>query len=152
MTVKVTVGGLEGLQSALQDLPKATGRNVLKRALLKAAEPIVAAAKSHAPEETGDLRGSITVGTKLTKRQKRLHRKQGKRDVEVFIGPGPARHSGQPPDYAHLVEFGSIHNEPHPFMRPAWDKGKTAVVDSVSDDLWNEIARAAARLAKKSKG
>jgi HK97 gp10 family phage protein len=152
MTVKISISGLDEIQAALEELSKATGRNVLKRALLKAAEPIVADARSYAPVASGALRDSITVGTRLTKRQKRLHRKAAKTDVEVFVGPGPARNSDQPPQYAHLVEFGSIHNDPHAFMRPAWDKAKTNVIDRVADDLWAEVKRAAERQAKKAKG
>ena len=65
MSITVSVSGLKELDQALGELPKATARNVLKRTLAKAAEPIVAEAKQHAPVATGRLRDSIIASTRL---------------------------------------------------------------------------------------
>ena len=52
------VEGFKELESALKELPKATGRNCIRRALTKAADPIVQSAKSMAPKGiTGNLSG-----------------------------------------------------------------------------------------------
>ena len=46
-------------------------------------------------------------------------------------------------------EFGNENHGPQPFARPAWDANKSAMLDGITDDLWQEIQIAAARLAKK---
>lgn len=141
MKMTVRVEGLKELQQALLELPKATGRNVVRRALRNAGEPMANTMKARVPVEEGHLKNSIGVGTKLTRRQKSLHKK--KSEVELFVGAGadPA---------AHLVEFGSVHNSPEPFVRPAWDSGKGGALERIRGELANEIEKARARLARKA--
>lgn len=149
MAQKVKIHGLRELEKALAELPKATGKNVLRRVLRTRAQPIADAAISAAPDDPvtqgNDLRSSIAVGTVLSKRQKSLHRKMFKNDkaaVEMFVGAGPL-------PQAHLQEFGAPQHDPQPFMRPAWDGGKAQLLEGLKDDLWTEIKKAADRLAKK---
>lgn len=137
----VRVEGLRELERALAQLPKATGKNVLKRTLMKAGQPIEVAAEAQAPELRGHLKRSISTSTKLTKRQKSQHRKQS--TVEVFVGAG-----GLP--QAHLQEFGTVDHPPQPFLRPAWDANKMRALESIKGDLWAEIKKAAERLARKA--
>lgn len=143
MTIKIE--GLRELEDALRELPKATGKLVLRRALIKAGEPVRAAAEALAPVpkdgSTPHLKPSITVSQKLSRRQKQLYRAES--PVEVFIGPAPL------PE-AHLQEFGSSVNSAQPYMRPAWDTEKNAVLDSVKKDLTDEIEKARQRLARKA--
>ena len=150
MATRVRVDGLRELEKALADLPKATGKNVLRRVLRKRATPIADDMKAKAPDDpaTGgmDLRNSIGVGTRLSKRQGKMHRKMFKSDkasVEMFVGAGPVPH-------AHLQEFGTAHHGPQPFARPAWDAGKGPLLDGLKDDLWQEIQKSAQRLARKA--
>lgn len=145
----VKIDGLRELEKALATLPKATGKNVLRRVLRARAEPIADAARASAPDDpattSGDLKSGIAVGTKLSKRQAGLHRKMFKNDraaVEMFAGAGPD-------PAAHTQEFGTINHPPQPFMRPAWDGQKSQVLDGIAGDLWSEINKAAARVAKK---
>lgn len=147
--MKVRIEGLREVERALAELPKATGKNVLRRVLKARAQPIANAARSMAPDDpaTGgdDLHTSIGVSTVLSKRQKGQHKKMFRNDkaaVEMFVGAGAL-------PQAHLQEFGTVNHGPQPFLRPAWDAGKTAVLDGIKDDLWIEIDKAAARLAKK---
>ena len=154
----VRIEGLRELEKALAELPKATGKNVLRRTLRKAAEPMVAAAQSKAPVDSGGLRDSIQIATRLSRRQARLHRKMFKDDrasVEIFAGVSALPH-------AHLLEFGTgprYHKSgkyvgqvaPHPFMRPAWDAHKRPMLDAISKELGEEIMKAAQRLARKKK-
>jgi HK97 gp10 family phage protein len=141
--MKVKVEGLSEIMTALRELPNATAKNVMKRVLLKRAEPVAERARQLAPFKEGHLKASIHVSTKLTKRQKGRHRKVHRDDVEVFVGPGadPA---------AHLQEYGSSIHPAQPFMRPAWDQTKDDLLDGVGADMWAEIEKAAARLAKKA--
>ena len=143
MVMKVKVEGLEGIEQALKELPRATGKNVLRRVLRKRGQPIADKARSLVPVDEGDLKASIAVSTKLTKLQRRKHKKFDKDDVEVFVGAGSH-------PQAHLQEFGSSIHGPQAFMRPAWDAGKKAVLKGIGVDLWAEINKAAKRLARKA--
>ncbi len=143
MSVRVKVSGLREIEAALKNLPKATAKNVVRRVLKTRAKPIADAAQRLAPIDDGDLQKSITVGTKLSKAQRSKHRKRTPGTVEMFVGAGPN-------PQAHLQEFGTKDHPPQPFMRPAWDGGKEALLAGIKDDLWAEIQKASARLAKKA--
>lgn len=145
MTVKTT--GFKDLERALMQIEKAsTAKGVMRRALKKAAQPIADKAEAMAPEDKGTLKASVAVGTKLSRRQKRLHRKMFKNDkatVEMFVGAGPL-------SSAHNQEFGNEHNAPQPFMRPAWDAEAQPTLDRLGKEMWSEIEKQAKRAAKKA--
>lgn len=156
LTVKVE--GLRELNQALEDLPKATSRNVVKRTLIKALLPMEAIASAHAPELTGELKESIDISQKLSSRQKRLHQAEfggkavrtaegfksdPKTEVFVFMGPRPGSKT-------IVQEFGSAYVTPHPYMRPAWDGGSRKALEIIADQLALEIDAAAKRLARKA--
>jgi HK97 gp10 family phage protein len=141
ITVKVT--GLREIETALKNLPKATSKNVVRRVMKARAQPMAETARRMAPVDDGDLQKSITVGTKLSRAQRSKHRKRTPGTVEMFVGAGPN-------PQAHLQEFGTQHSPPQPFMRPAWDTGKEAFLDGIKADLWAEIEKASARLARKA--
>jgi HK97 gp10 family phage protein len=140
----VKVEGLKALQTALQELPKATAQGVMLRVLKKRAQPIADAARQLVPVASGELRNSIVVSTKLTRRQRGQHEKAGPNDVEVFVGPGAL-------PQAHLQEFGTFKEPPQPFMRPAWDRERNGVLEGLKGDLWAEIEKAATRLSSKAR-
>lgn len=149
--VTVSVEGLREVAAALGDLGKATGRNVMRRVALARLEPMAEEARRLAPDDpdTGgnDLKTSIAVSTKLGKRQARINRRS-KSEAEAYMGPaGPA---GKVPPQGIQQEFGNKNHPPQPFMRPAWDGGKDALLEGIADDLWAEISKAAARQAKKA--
>lgn len=133
----VRVEGLREIDQALGQLPKATGKNVLRRVGRARLEPMADVARNKVPVDNSDLKDSIAVSTKNPKR----HRKQS--TVEVHMGPG--RHP-----QAHLQEFGTQHHGPQPYMRPAWDGGKGDLLTGLADDLWSEIDKAAKRIARKA--
>lgn len=145
MTVKTT--GLKDVDAALAKIEKkATQKAVMRRALKTAAQPMADAAKSKAPRDDGDLQASIGVSTKLSDRQKKLHRKLFRNDkaaVEMFVGPG------QLPQ-AHNQEFGNEHHGPQPFMRPAWDQEAMPTLERLGQEMWSEIDKQAKRAAKKA--
>lgn len=146
MATRVKVEGLRELEQALRDLPQATGKAVLRRVLKQIAQPIADHAKRLAPRDTGALQASITVSSKLSRRQRSVHRKMFKDDrasVEMFVGAGAL-------PQATLREFGGDDHPAQPFMRPAWDANKSRALDTVKASLWDEIQKAAARLAKKA--
>jgi HK97 gp10 family phage protein len=135
------IEGLAELDEALQELPKATARNVLKRVLVEQGQPIKDAGEALAPRLTGGLKESYTVGTKLSRRQKSQNSKES--DVEVYIGPGPAAKSVQ-------TEFGNAHQAAQPHLRPAFDGNVMKVLDGIRSSLEEQIEKARQRLAKKA--
>lgn len=143
----VKVEGLKAVEAALGDLPKATGKNVLRRVALARLEPMAEEARRRAPEEDSDLKDSIAVSTKSSRYAKWKSRKQN--TVEAYMGPG-GEGSGHAPPQGSLQEFGTSRHAAQPFMRPAWDGGKADLLDGIADDLWSEINKASARLEKKA--
>jgi hypothetical protein len=149
MSVTFKMEGFSDLDRALSELPRATQKPTLRRALKKAAEPLAATARGLAPrdpESPGNLAGSITVSTKLSRRQARMHRKMFKDDraaVEMFVGPGPD-------PAAWNQEFGNVNHGPQSFMRPAWDSEQRPMLERLKADLWTEIEKTAARAARKA--
>lgn len=141
MKTRIKIEGLKELDKALQDLKQVTAKGVARRVLMKAATPIAEAGRSNAPlGPTGNLKASYGVGTKLTRRQSKLHRKQS--PVEVFAGPNdPA---------AVQTEFGNEHQAAEPHLRPAWDSSKDRALDIVAAELGTEIEKAAKRAARKA--
>lgn len=140
---KVHVEGLAELETKLRELPDATAKNVLRRVARKRLEPVAQRARELAPVQSGKLRDSIGVSTKLTRRQRSKNQKFSIDDIEVYVGAGAL-------PQAHMQEFGTVHNGPHPFLRPAWDAEKDKVLAGLKDDLWAEIEKAAKRIARKA--
>lgn len=134
------IAGAKELDKAFKQLPRATAKSVLRRALKKAAKPTAVAAESLAPlGPTGNLRASIEVSPRLKKSQRRGGRPEG---VELYIG------STAP--HAHLLEFGTVNMPAHPFLRPAWDSTKQRVLDAIESEIWESLSKAARTLAKKA--
>lgn len=146
MSVTVKLEGFKALDDALAELSKAAGKGVLRRSLKKAAEPMADLARSMAPVgPTGNLRESIAYGTKLTKRQAKLHRKMFRDDkasVEGFVGANdPA---------AVPQEFGTVDHGPQPFMRPAFDQDAMPLLDRLGKELAVEVEKSVKRARAKA--
>jgi HK97 gp10 family phage protein len=141
------IEGLAELDAALQGLidelgaSRSTARNTLLRALKAAAQPVAAAGEANAPKRTGELALSYTVGTRLSRRQRKQHRKESM--VEVFVGPTPHPKSVQ-------TEFGNAHMPAQPHLRPAWDSTVMRVLGSIRDRLAEQIEKTRARLARRA--
>lgn len=150
--VTVSISGLREVDAALGDLGKATGRNVLRRVAVSRLQPMAEEARRLAPDDPrtvgNDLKNSIAVSTQLKGYAKRLN-KRSKSEAEAHMGPAGTKAAKAPPQ-GSLQEFGTVNHDPKPFMRPAWDGGKDALLEGIKDDLWAEIERAAARQAKKA--
>lgn len=145
MSITVKVEGLKQIADAINQLPKATGKTVIRKVLMSRAKLIADDASILAPVKTGGLKRSIVASTRLAKSQRR-EAKENASYVEVYAGVGAPASA-----YAHLVEFGSIHNPlPRPFMRVAWDAYKELIIKDLAVDLWAEIEAAVEKLARKT--
>lgn len=150
MKTTMQISGLRELDAALgalaEEYGKPAGKAVLRRVADKALQPMAETARSMAPDDpvTGgnDLKASIAVGGKLTKRQASMARKdQNKSTVTRYMGT--ADPAGVP------QEFGTVNHGPQPFMRPAFEQEARPTIDRVGKELGPEIEKTAARLAKR---
>lgn len=138
--MKVKVEGLRDLDRALNELKVTTARNVGRRTVRGALEPMAEAARGNvAKDRSGELRGSICITTARPKGKG--YKRQDK--IEAHMGPGQQPQGIQ-------EEFGNRNQSPRPFMRPAWDAGKEALLEAVKTGLAIEIAEAAKRAARKA--
>lgn len=137
---KFKVEGLRELEKALIELPKATAKSVVRRGLMDAAGSFVTSIAARAPRFSGRLSASAGAGTKLSKRQRSLHKKESA--VEVYAGFGSL-------PQAITEEFGTANQAPRPTVTPEWEAQKRPMLDSIKDFLAERIEQAAKRLAKK---
>lgn len=133
-------GGRE-LEAALSKLPASIGKPVLRRVSKAALKPVEDTARSLAPVADGQLRDSIVTSTRLTPRQAKAAKREGKSSIEMYTG---TKNEAAVPQ-----EFGTVNHAAQPFMRPAWDANKEGVLRHVGEQLGGEIEKAATRLAKK---
>lgn len=171
LAMKFKLEGVAELEAALKELTKATVRNTLRRALIKAAEPMRAAAAQNAPEDTGGLKRGIQIGTKIAKDKSRdpgsrafaatmtgggsraeavqalrdARRAQGVGETfaEVFLGP--VRATKKNSIKAIAQEFGSVNHPAHPYMRPAFDVEAIPTLKRLEGHLKTEIAKSVSR-------
>lgn len=166
------VEGLRELEQALHELPRATGGNVLKRAIAAPAadfaDYLVTVAPSPGKIGSGKLKRSIRVGkpkiitpgkaafaAAMQSGSTRAEAAQAARAANAAAGGtgraavtsvGPTK---QAPE-GMWEEFGSVHNTPHPWMRPAWDSKGPGMIGQIRDTLAKEIEKARQRLARKA--
>lgn len=155
--MSIKVAGLAQLEQALFQLGSpSTARRVGQRALMVAAEPMVATIAALAPKDRHKLDQSIKAqpSTKFRSRD----------TAEVVIGidsgvdPGQTRTrkrgKGQYFDpgvvgYSVIQEFGDGRMAANPYMRPGFEATAEAVILRTGITLGPEIEKAAARLARK---
>lgn len=142
-TVTIKIEGLRELDQALGQLPKATAKAALRRVLTEAAEPLARTARQLAPRDEFHLYESIDVSTRLSRRQRGLHKQETSPAFqEMFVGTNNPAGVQQ--------EFGNRRHGAQPFMRPAWDSKKRDTLDHIANSLWGEIEKTAARVAKRA--
>lgn len=151
----VRLTGFKELEQALRELPKATGKNVLRRVATGALEPMASIARAKAPLRTGALFYSITVSEKRTKRAKksttvyikgRGFRASASTGIQMAMGPSKTKGVL---NYASFDEFGTVDTPAFAYMRTAWDGGADRALDYIIDNLWVEINKSAMKYAKK---
>lgn len=135
--------GFKELRAALAALPKASNKRVLQRIARARLQPIIKSAKAKVRRKSGKLRRSLKLTTKLSRRQASQFTWPNNADVITHAGAGALPH-------AHLLEFGTKHSRAFPFLRPAWDEHKGALLENIGEDLWKEIVAEATRVAIKA--
>lgn len=146
--------GFEELERNLRLLPKATGKNVLRRVARGALEPLASDAAAKAPHRTGRLAYSITVSEKRTSRAKKSTtrfvggrlRADPSKGIEMAMGPAAGLGTL---NYATFDEFGTVDTPAFGFMRAAWDGGAYQALEYVKLNLKIDIDKASTRYFKK---
>jgi len=120
------INNLENLKTSMQ-------RKVLRKAILKGVRKIAKVARRKVKDnsyDTGLLYSSIkSTVTKMV---------SGK----VYVDPKVVGPNGEKPaKYAHLVEFGSIHNNAEAFMRPALDESRGEVLGEIQQTAKEEMKK-----------
>ena len=110
----------------MRKIPFAVKRNKFFMAVFRqAAKPIIQSARAGISNKDGDLKRSIKAFS--TKASRKL--------PALYVGPkatgGSATKNNQRGGgyYGAIVEYGSATAQPHPFMRPAWDKSQSIAGD-----------------------
>lgn len=161
--MKVAIKGGPEIEAALRNLGKqVTARNVGRRGLKQAAEPIAAMAKALAPDDpaTGAgkfLKASIKVTGAKSRDKDQLWVRVGidaSDDPAKYVNRQSGGGSYRDPGVAGaavIMEFGApAGNIPaQPFFRPAWDANKAATPQRIADGVRDEVEKAAARAARK---
>lgn len=141
MKVSVKVEGLAELDAKLGQLKIGAAKGVLRRVGRDSLAVFDEAWRQNAPVLSGALGDSGSIGSKLTRSQRKANERES--FVEVFAGPGPHPQAIQ-------QEFGNANHPAQPFVRPAWEQTRDQVLDRVAQGLGAEIERTAARAAKRA--
>lgn len=111
--------GQKALLRAMYKIPYEVKRNKFFMAVFRqAAKPIIQAARANINNDEGDLRRSIKAFS--TRASRRL--------PAMYVGPkatgGRSKENKQRGGgfYGAMVEYGTVHSSPNPFMRPAWEQ------------------------------
>lgn len=137
------IGGLE-IRRKLEKLgSKTLVAKVTRSAIGKAGTAVKKKAKTYAPVESGLLRESIHS---MTKTKNGIifgivgPRRGLKRSVFRTLPNGEVKEEmADPVRYAHLVELGTSHSAPKPFLRPAFDN--TPIENIITTKLWDNYTK-----------
>ncbi len=131
----------------LKKLGPSSQRRVLRPAIRKGTREIatVMKKKAHEIRDTGALQKSIGINIKSYTRANLVIGWAGPRSDYQPGGPGTRK----PALYAHLVEFGTVHSAPNPFIRPTIDQATPEVtailVREVRANMKKELLRLKAK-------
>jgi HK97 gp10 family phage protein len=164
MGFRMRVEGMQELRDNMASLTSATQANIIRRVLVKRAQPIKEMAKQFAPSNTGFLGYSVKIqertggaagraafaatmmsgGDKASAGKAARAANRGMKGItEIYIGPNAG-----PREIA--AEFGTKYRAPHAFMRPAWDANRDRILPGLADDMWVELKKAIARKEKRA--
>lgn len=141
--MRITTSGFPETIAKLNELSSRVQKRLVERAGRAALKPIVNAARSRVPKDTGNLRKSI--GVKKTKRV-------GRGEVILLVGPrdgfkwarsgrnienDPVRYA-VPVEYGHVLPGGKF-VPPVSFLRSAYESGRVKVVADFAEELRKRV-------------
>lgn len=142
--IRGQVLGLDELDRALKALPREiAGKNggPLRVGLRAAARLVRDEARARAPEDTGRLKGAIVM---------QLDRNPGNVSERIVVRPrrGRSRADTRGAWYWHFLEFGTVKQPAQPYLRPAFDARKFAMIETFKIRMAASIRAAVRRVAK----
>ena len=152
MTVEVNIEGLDQVQEKLRRLgnPRLM-KNAARRSMRKAMAIVRDAARSGAkgiddPETAEKIWKNIAIAAGKTQNPSEVVMRVGVRGGASFSNKNPPNTSGGDTRHWRWLEFGSAHNPPTPFMRPALQNNIQAVTNSFAENFNKEIDKELAKL------
>ena len=134
MSVEETIN-TEALLKALCQFPKNIQNNVLAGAVRAGAKPLVDAARTNVPVDTGNLKKSIGINRKKTKDKS-----------TVWFTVSPRKGGVNDGFYGHMIEFGTSKMTAQPFMRPAFESQDNQSIEAtkryIAERIDKEIEKA----------
>lgn len=134
--------GVPELHRALKDFDVSVHKKVIRYAVRQAAKPVLDAARRLVPVRTGALKRSLRI------RALRRQRKRTSIGVQVVTGRDFFKGDTY---YGGMVEFGTRHMAPRPFLRPARDQAKDQAIAAFRSALLPGLQREIERLEKKAR-
>lgn len=152
MSVEFNIEGLDEVQEKLKRLgnPRLM-KNAARRSARKAMAIVRDAARSGAkaiddPQTSEKIWKNIAIGAGKTRKPNEIKMRVGVRGGASFSNPNPPNTSGGDTRHWRWLEFGSAHNPPTPFMRPALQNNIQAVTNSFAENFNKEIDKELAKL------
>ncbi len=152
MTVEVNIEGLDQVQEKLKRLanPRLM-KNAVRRSARKAMAIVRNSARNAAkalddPETAEKIWKNIAIAAGKTRNPNEVVMRVGVRGGASFSNPNPPNTSGGDTRHWRWLEFGSVHNPPTPFMRPALQNNIQAVTNSFAENFNKEIDKELAKL------
>lgn len=160
MFVLMQIAGLDEVLRDVGKLQQNLRNKIVKRALRAVAKPFIDDAKALAPKDTKALTFSLgqvvrqygggrvtfmAIGPRRGKGFERVKRypartgSKGKTIKERKVLRRPVR-------YAHMMEKGTKHLRPRPFLHPAWMKNKGKIDQKLASLIWDQVRLAVANI------
>lgn len=152
MSIEVNIEGLDEVQEKLKRLgnPRLM-KNAARRSARKAMAIVRDSARANAkalddPQTSEKIWKNIAIAAGKTRNPNEVAMRVGVRGGASFSNPNPPNTSGGDTRHWRWLEFGSVHNPPTPFMRPALQDNIQAVTNSFAENFNKEIDKELAKL------
>ena len=152
MSVEFNIEGLDEVQEKLKRLgnPRLM-KNAARRSMRKAMAIVRDSARNAAkgiddPQTAEKIWKNIAIAAGKTRNPNEVVIRVGVRGGASFSNPNPPNTSGGDTRHWRWLEFGSVHNPPTPFMRPALQNNIQAVTDNFAKNFNTELDKELAKL------
>lgn len=152
MSVEFNIEGLDEVQEKLKRLgnPRLM-KNAARRSMRKAMAIVRDSARNAAkgiddPQTAEKIWKNIAIAAGKTRNPNEVIMRVGVRGGALFSNPNPPNTSGGDTRHWRWLEFGSVHNPPTPFMRPALQNNIQSVTNSFAENFNKEIDKELAKL------
>lgn len=146
---------IEGLDEVQEKLKKLGNPRLIKNAARRSARKAMAIVRDSArnaakalddPETAEKIWKNIAIAAGKTRNPNEVVMRVGVRGGASFSNPNPPNTSGGDTRHWRWLEFGSVHNPPTPFMRPALQNNIQTVTNSFAENFNKEIDKELAKL------